>query len=70
MKKLHTEGNPIAEVAYGVVDTIHEAVLKVITEITDHGIHERFKTHDTALRVVLDDGTLHPGMFSLVSGTE
>lgn len=42
----------------------------MFAEIANHGIHERFKTHDAALRVVLDDGALHPGVFGLVSGAE
>ena len=40
------------------------------TKVANDSIEEGLKTDDTALGVVFDNRALHPGMLSLVSGTE
>jgi hypothetical protein len=42
----------------------------VVTQFNGQVVEERFKAHHSALRVVLDDRTLHLCMFFLVGRTE
>lgn len=65
-----TEANPLSEVTFCRLGTTHKSLLQVTTKVADERVKERLKANDTALGVVFDDGTLHAGMFGLISGAE
>lgn len=68
-KKL-TKANPFTKVEGFGFRSTHEPLLKMAAKVADQTIKEGLKTHNTALRMVLDDGPLHAGMFDLISGAE
>lgn len=66
----HTEPDPFAEVAFPRLGVTHETLLEVAAKVSDESVKEGLETYNATLAVVFDNGALHPGMFSLISGAE
>lgn len=66
----HTEADPFAKVAFLGVGVTHETLLEVAAKVFNESVEEGLDTYHATLAVVFDNGALHPGMFSLISGAE